>query len=649
MNEIKRFIDIYIPTEVCNLKCSYCYIAQRDGFTGKVNLIQRTPEEVCRALSKKRFGGTMFLNFCAGGETLINAELLPILHALLEEGHYVQVVTNGTLTERFNQIASWEPDILERLFIKFSFHYLELKRLHLFETFWNNISIMREHGVSFTLEITPCDEMIPYIPEIKKVSMEHVGAYPHITVARNNQTKNLEILTSLDRENYKKTWGVFNSAMFDLKMKLLQEKRTEYCYAGEWTLYLNLATGDLKQCYKGDIIDNIYESAENPIHFRPIGRGCREAFCFNGHAWLTWGAIPELDIPTYEHIRNRQTSDGKEWLTPVIKGAFSHKLNESNVILENLDSKPKVALFGDSILKGAFPHIQEGFPGGYLYYNGEIARSSGYLKRYLHEWAYEMGIGSNIDVVVFNAGLWDILRFNEGEPMVSLTEYKRNIEDIILQCGYLFPQAKIVFSTSTKVIMEKWMDHGVVWNRRNRDIRMYNEAAISIVKKHGGIVNDLYKVSEPMAEDAYIDTTHFTENVYKKLAKTTLATINRYLNYVLAGTPLLKDAELKREELKERRVFVYGAGECGRMCVSELSAIGKKPMYVLDKNEQLSGSNVDGIEIITPLEYLKNKYAPGDLVMLAIYNQGIWNNVISMFTEKDITICSYKILQNFCD
>ena len=53
------------------------------------------------------------MNFCAGGETLLSDEVLPVVHELLCEGHYVMIVTNGTLTKRFEEISNWSEELLE--------------------------------------------------------------------------------------------------------------------------------------------------------------------------------------------------------------------------------------------------------------------------------------------------------------------------------------------------------------------------------------------------------------------------------------------------------------------------------------------------------------------------------------------------------
>ena len=82
------------------------------------------------------------------------------------------------------EVEQFQPEFLKRLFFKFSFHYLELKRLGWMERFFENVKRVRDAGVSFTVEITPSDELVPYIDEIKQVCMEHLGTYCHITIAR---------------------------------------------------------------------------------------------------------------------------------------------------------------------------------------------------------------------------------------------------------------------------------------------------------------------------------------------------------------------------------------------------------------------------------------------------------------------------------
>lgn len=329
MDKMKRYLDCYIPTETCNFRCHYCYIAQHRKFNNKVVKFDYSPEFIAKALSKKRLGGTCMINLCAGGETLIAEEIVDVAKAILEEGHYVMIVTNGSLTKRFEKIAQFPKELLSHLFFKFSFHYLELIRLKMIDKFFDNIKMMKEAGASFTVEITPSDELEPYIDEIKSVSMEKLGALPHITIGRKD-SDDIPPLTNHKFDEYINIWKDFNSDIFNYKTTIFGEKRNEFCYAGDWSGYLNLATGELRQCYCGMKLDNIYEDINRPIKFLPIGCNCTQPHCYNGHSFLSFGDIPELQAPTYDKLRNRKCLDGTFWLTPEMKSFMQSKLKESN-------------------------------------------------------------------------------------------------------------------------------------------------------------------------------------------------------------------------------------------------------------------------------------------------------------------------------
>ena len=330
MDKIKRYIEVAIPCETCNLRCHYCYITQHGKFKEKIPKMEYSAEFIAhKALSKERLGGTCLMNLCAGGETLIPKFTIDFTRELLEEGHYVSLVTNGTLSKRFNEIANFDKELLKRLFIKFSYQFLELKRLNLIDKYFQNILKMKENGVSFAVEITSNDEIIPYLDEAKEICYKYLGAYPHITIGRKD-SGDIEILTNLSKDEYKKVWDKFDSGMFKFKFPIFGEKRKEFCYAGDWSFCLNLKNGDITQCYRGKYLDNIYKNVDKPIKFMAIGNQCKMPHCYNAHAFLTLGAIPNFTECTYCNIRNRVCNDGTEWLQPEVKAFFSSKLQESN-------------------------------------------------------------------------------------------------------------------------------------------------------------------------------------------------------------------------------------------------------------------------------------------------------------------------------
>ncbi len=338
MEKIKRFIDCYIPTETCNFRCHYCYIAQKRKYNNRLMKLTHDCYTIARALSKERLGGTCLFNLCAGGETLLSDDVIPLVEALLKDGHYVMIVTNGSLTKKFEEISKLPKELISHLFFKFSFHYLELKRLKMLNRFVDNVNLMKSNGASFTIEITPSDELEPYIDEIKKFSINNFGALPHITVGRKD-TGDIPPLTDHDFEEYKKIWGQFESELFSFKSEIFGIKRKEFCYAGEWSIYLNIESGDIRQCYCGAIIDNVYKNINKPIKFCPIGHNCKEPHCYNGHAFLTFGNIPDLETPTYDKMRDRKCSNGSSWLNNDMKVFMSSKLLDSNKIYNEKEKK----------------------------------------------------------------------------------------------------------------------------------------------------------------------------------------------------------------------------------------------------------------------------------------------------------------------
>lgn len=339
MEKIKRFITCHIPVYACNFRCSYCYVGQHQGaYKGGTKDFAVSPKEVAEFFSPERTGGFCYFNLCGLGETFLHPQLISLVYELTKEGHYCDVITNGVLTNKIEElISALDENQRKHLFLKFSFHYLQLEERNLLETFVSNVNKAKSAGVAFTVEITPHDELIPYIDEIKNVSLKNFGALPHITVARNEATKKIEILSKLSRKDYKKTWQVFDSALFDFKFDIFNQKRKEFCYAGQNSLSVNLADGSYSQCYCGKQLGFITE-IEKPINFEPIGK-CSLPHCFNGHAFLAYGNIPSLKTSTYAEERDRITQDGGHWLNKTCLDFFSTKTCDSNFHFSSEEEK----------------------------------------------------------------------------------------------------------------------------------------------------------------------------------------------------------------------------------------------------------------------------------------------------------------------
>lgn len=328
MDKIKRFITCNVPVTVCNFKCDYCYLP---GMKDKqIKNLALPPLEFAKKFSIDRLGGICYFNLCADGETLMQPQLIEFIKGLIDEGHYVDIITNGTLSKKFDELlATLTPDEQTHLFIKFSFHYIELNKHKMLNQYVENVKKVKNSKISYTIEITPYDDLIPYIEEIKNFSMENFGALPHITVARDKDTPDIKILTKLSREEYKKIWSQFDSEMFNFKFRTFNEQREEFCYAGDWSLFVYLGTGEYRKCYFGDVIGNVCD--DSPIKFKACGK-CLMPHCFNGHAFLAFGCIPELESPTYFEERDRFTRSGEHWVKEPVASFFSTKLYDSNKV-----------------------------------------------------------------------------------------------------------------------------------------------------------------------------------------------------------------------------------------------------------------------------------------------------------------------------
>lgn len=328
--KMKYFIECHFPTRACNFRCDYCYVTQNKWWAAEKPDLSMMLLKVSDAFSRERLGGVCMVNICATGETLLYEESINVIRSILENGHYVMVVTNGTLTKRFEEICKISENLRKHLFFKISFHYLELKKKNLLETYLKNINLIRESGISFTVELTPDDEYIPYIEEIKSWCLLNLGALCHITVCRDERLKEYPLLSSLPMDEFINTWKEFDSQLFNFKANIFGVKRCEYCYAGKWAFELDLGTGLYKQCYRGKALGNFYD-LDKPLNLYAVGNNCQEGHCFNGHAFLGFGLIPGLDTVSYSDMRNRVDINGREWLSPEMKAFMNNRLYEDNV------------------------------------------------------------------------------------------------------------------------------------------------------------------------------------------------------------------------------------------------------------------------------------------------------------------------------
>ncbi len=167
----------------------------------------------------------------------------------------------------------------------------------------------------------------------------------------------------------------------------------------------------------------------------------------------------------------------------------------------------KVVLLGDSIRMGYDKYVKDALEGvAEVYYpNGNCAFSV-HLLRYTHEWKEKGNWGDDVDLVHWNAGLWDELELFEDEPLSTKEYYASNISRIHKRLRMLFPKAKLVFATSTTVWEEKCTKD---FRRHNATIAEYNEAALKALAGTDSLYDDLYAHSLNCPKEFRSDAVHF--------------------------------------------------------------------------------------------------------------------------------------------
>lgn len=206
-----------------------------------------------------------------------------------------------------------------------------------------------------------------------------------------------------------------------------------------------------------------------------------------------------------------------------------------------------VLLLGDSIRRGYDKSVKESLEGkANVYFPEENCRFASYLLRYIHGYKKLAG-GEKIDVLHWNAGLWDCLRLFGEEPHTPIEVYAYYIERICIRIQKIYPEAKVIFATSTKVDSERMEPD---FKRYNEEIAAYNEAAVKVVTKYGFQVNDLYAVSEKLPAEAHSDAVHYYTPIGTK------AFTEQVLSYLLPALDIEERIDYKENLYTDKPVGI---------------------------------------------------------------------------------------------
>lgn len=180
---------------------------------------------------------------------------------------------------------------------------------------------------------------------------------------------------------------------------------------------------------------------------------------------------------------------------------------------ENVSSLPEMLLIGDSIRLGYCGAVEEALCGmAEVKWPVENCQSSQNILISLARWR---GLVAAPKVVHFNCGHWDAAHWDgDAEPLTSVDEYARNVRKIIHRIRRYWPEAKIVFATTTAMNPSGAQGRNP---RTTESIRIYNAAAVKVAQEEGVSVNDLFAITEKWPASDYADYCHFTKEAAKRL------------------------------------------------------------------------------------------------------------------------------------
>ncbi len=326
VEEMQKYIGLTIPENICNLDCVYCYLSvnpnRRFENIGRKN--PHLPLFIRRQLRRDVLGGSCLIGLTGSGETLLADKFSDVCTELLKEGHYLHIVTNGTPVDKIKEVIDQAGIYAKHIIFKLSFHYLQLVKKGLLNNFVESVKFIEQSEASLTIEIMPHDELIPYIPEVLKFSKENFGALPHLTIGR-NENDNMKLLTNQSFAEYYDTWKIFDSSMFNMRMKLYYTKGSN-CKAGPLSFFVDLYTGRIDRCVFYENIGNLYLDGIQNTRLDEVGDSCPLNSCYNCHIYAPLGILPMKDVPTYYTIRDRIKEDGTHWIKEDMRRFLDIKL-----------------------------------------------------------------------------------------------------------------------------------------------------------------------------------------------------------------------------------------------------------------------------------------------------------------------------------
>ncbi|MFO0843765.1 MAG: GDSL-type esterase/lipase family protein [Gemmataceae bacterium] len=169
-------------------------------------------------------------------------------------------------------------------------------------------------------------------------------------------------------------------------------------------------------------------------------------------------------------------------------------------------SPPKVVLVGDSIRLGYAPLVAKLLEGQAAVVSPPGAGDSAWLLKNLDA----LVLDHKPDLVHLNVGLHDLRRDRKAKALqVDLPDYERNLDKVLARLKGT--GATTLFATTTPIDDARHARRG--FDRFEKDVARYNEAALRAARKHGVVAHDLHHLVRHAGPDRLLlaDGTHYND------------------------------------------------------------------------------------------------------------------------------------------
>jgi dienelactone hydrolase len=147
--------------------------------------------------------------------------------------------------------------------------------------------------------------------------------------------------------------------------------------------------------------------------------------------------------------------------------------------------------------------------------------------KHLDEWV----IREKPDVGDLNCGLHELKQApRDKRYQVDLDSYQANLKEIVARLRKE-TSAALVFASTTPILDELHAKRSAGFDRRESDVRRYNERAFAVMRQAGVPVNDLHALVERVGAEKMLapDGTHYTAAGYERLADAVADCVRRQL------------------------------------------------------------------------------------------------------------------------